>query len=346
MGKMRWEKWVSSSCGFDKESSLAIKGLAILLMIAHHLFAFSRPLTLALDYGENKQLYRFIGVSGKMCVVMFMFVAGYGTFVSLQGKSNLFGLLLKKVKAIYFEFWKISAFPIIGLLLLGLLNVGLFEFVANALCLSSSINGTWWFLQTYIIFLLLVPVSFMLVSVTKYAQLLILLVVVVIFPLLSKYAPDGYFRSSIHYAFYYFPAFYCGIFFAKHQIYNRVLSVFVKRSSQVLLFGVVLALAFAVRIVWGFNIATILIVAALCGFASLWRIRFFVLLGEYSMGMWLIHDFFIDPRYLSKWMILITDSPILIFLAIALISYFLAYVISRFWTSVDRVITGSALQKY
>jgi hypothetical protein len=125
-----------------------------------------------------------------------------------------------------------------------------------------------------------------------------------------------------------------------------VLSVFVKRSSQALLFGVVLALAFAVRIVWGFNIATILIVAALCGFASLWRIRFFVLLGEYSMGMWLIHDFFIDPRYLSKWMILITDSPILIFLAIALISYFLAYVISRFWTSVDRVITGSALQKY
>ena len=68
---------------FTKENTKQIKGIAILLMLAHHLFAFPDriPYDMSLQtsfYLSGMELTEIIGNFGTICVSLFMFLGGYG----------------------------------------------------------------------------------------------------------------------------------------------------------------------------------------------------------------------------------------------------------------------------
>lgn len=64
-----------------KHHSELIKGLAIILMIMHHVFRFPERVPQALPIHflvPSAPIEYQIGVFGKVCIVLFLFVSGYG----------------------------------------------------------------------------------------------------------------------------------------------------------------------------------------------------------------------------------------------------------------------------
>ncbi len=90
---------------FTREDTKVIKGLAVILMLIHHLWAF--PNRIAGDglvsylevFGQSS--IQYIGIFGKICVSIFLFLGGYGIYISC--KDNTLNVL-SKIKG--FEFAK------------------------------------------------------------------------------------------------------------------------------------------------------------------------------------------------------------------------------------------------
>lgn len=79
-----------------------LKGIAIILMLIHHLFAY--PIRISPDIPvyhivNSVDLEMYLGLFGKICVSMFLFLSGYG--FSLKKKSVVSLYLGKAEKFIY-----------------------------------------------------------------------------------------------------------------------------------------------------------------------------------------------------------------------------------------------------
>ena len=74
----------------SREDTQIIKGLAIVLMLMHHLWAFPDRIPVSLNYVftifEQSSIV-YIGMFGKICVSLFFFVGGYGTYLSSSEKN-------------------------------------------------------------------------------------------------------------------------------------------------------------------------------------------------------------------------------------------------------------------
>ena len=86
---------LKSKYSFDKNVSSQLKAFALVLMIMHHLwhqryFALFEPI----EYGH---LLPSIGMMGKICVGMFLFVSGYGLMASYCSAGNVFHIWGRRV---------------------------------------------------------------------------------------------------------------------------------------------------------------------------------------------------------------------------------------------------------
>lgn len=94
---------------FGRDDTKIIKGVAILLMLLHHLWAFPQRVFLNDGFTDTFSVfgeywYFYLGRFGKICVSMFLFLSGYGLMKSKQsGRFDLIG----KVKGLYLAYWKV-----------------------------------------------------------------------------------------------------------------------------------------------------------------------------------------------------------------------------------------------
>ena len=72
---------------FDKNVSSQLKAFALVLMIMHHLW--HRPYFALFEPIEYGHLLLSIGMMGKICVGMFLFVSGYGLMASYCAAGNV-----------------------------------------------------------------------------------------------------------------------------------------------------------------------------------------------------------------------------------------------------------------
>ena len=87
---------------FTKDDTKCMKGLAVLLMLAHHLWGFPDRLPSGLPMtsvtARGMEFAGFIGGYGKICVSLFMFLGGLGTYIWYeQKKSDWFA----KIRGLY-----------------------------------------------------------------------------------------------------------------------------------------------------------------------------------------------------------------------------------------------------
>lgn len=96
---------------FTKKESNVIKGIAIILMLMHHLWRFPDRLYYSgitdnfTIFGQSISLY--LGDFGKICVSLFFFISGYGLYTS-HTKNHL--ILLQKSKTFIWHFGKYFSF--------------------------------------------------------------------------------------------------------------------------------------------------------------------------------------------------------------------------------------------
>lgn len=147
-----------------------IKGIAICLMLCHHLFSYSL-------YVGNDPVANFLGVVGKVCVSIFLLLSGYGITKQyshlIESNDSRVGVfvtlkfILRRFLKFYFGYWLIFAISLpIGIYVFGIplssryetnsvilpFIVDLFGFMGH-----KSYNITWWFNRTILLLYLIFP---------------------------------------------------------------------------------------------------------------------------------------------------------------------------------------------
>jgi len=159
---------------FTKENTKQIKGIAILLMMAHHLFVFPErmPYDTAIQtpfFLSGMELTELIGGFGKICVSIYMFMGGYGLlkrYASCVERDVECNRLGSDVIKLYKAYWKVFLL-FVPIAFLFFSNQGQYcedavicsryadwrikTFVENFFGLSRTFNSEWWFFKSYLL---------------------------------------------------------------------------------------------------------------------------------------------------------------------------------------------------
>lgn len=258
---------------FSKDDTLAVKGIAILIMMQHHCF---RNASLFTNYDVS--FYPFsesliVPISNffKICVGMFVFLSAYGLTVSLKKYDSQYNLNSKqytdylntRLVKLMWGYWFVFILSQILTIFIapehtmryfenGMFR-GAFNVFVDFLGLSNlfgtvSLNNTWWYMTLAVFIVLVVP--FIAKALKKYNILFVSLVCLFL-PRIINLTKDfrvGELANSYRWVF----AILLGIIFAKYNLFPK-LKDFMITNNKVL--SKIIKLVIATAILVGFYMA-------------------------------------------------------------------------------------------
>lgn len=290
---------------FDKNKSKYIKGFAIVLMLIHHLFAFNSRIEnvnyISILSIRGQTIENYIGIFAKICVPIYLFVSGYGLYYCYKEKVE-YKSILKRALNILKIYWIIMIlFLIIGIMI-GKREFNFIEFVQNVLTISSSYNGEWWFLNTYIILLILFPFIKKFVDKVSAKNILFISIGILGMEIVAGKLLSYNTISSILIlklllnAISSQSSFILGCIFCKLNIFGYISyrfknSIFENSIIQILVMFLCIALRGKSYIVDFIMIPIFIYSISIC-IEKLKLDNIFKFLGEHSTNIWLTHSFF------------------------------------------------------
>ena len=328
---------------FDKYNSQAMKGIAILLMMFHHMYLEKsrfEPYNVSFaPFTADKIMY--IARTFKICVPIYAFITGYGLYLSYKNNTSTpvrwTGKRLMKTMSGFWIIWLFSVafflvwngYTITRYCRSGNKAVDLAGVVIDFLGLSKllgtpTLNGTWWYMSAAIIFIICVPL-FM----KQEENLILILVAVAALPRVLSLNVMG--RSGI-YAF--LPALLMGMCVSKYDLFNRWFQVWNHGGKKIIKFLLEFLLVFILykayrflplksysELHWG--IYPVVFIAACCEFIVVipgirQTLHF---LGKHSMNIFLLHTFVRQRSfvYIGGHFILNTMILLLVTLAVSIV---------------------------
>lgn len=149
---------------FSKRDTKVMKGIAVILMLYHHLFAFADRIPDGSSYVSllslsGKPAAFWIGDFGKLCVMLFVFLGGYGTYLSSRSVESLSAFVADRVKHLYIVYWEVFFLFIPVCMYFNVSRVvkDIRVFVGNFSGMNITYNGEWWFFTPYILLMVLFP---------------------------------------------------------------------------------------------------------------------------------------------------------------------------------------------
>ena len=281
----------------DKDKSLQLKGVAILMMLFLHLFNTLERVgecTTYINFLNGKPLVYAVARVCGLCVPIYLFISGYGLTKSKNLDTTA---LFRRLRRVYSHYWLVFAIFIpLGCIVVPSVYPGnVLECVLNFFSVSVSYNGEWWFLLPYALLLFLARWLVPLVrrcSSWQNALVFALLYGLSVFAMNTKGEWDDnlLWLRTLHLLLV-FPAFYAGAYCASH-LPEKCWTV----GSQKWPLGWLALLVF-VRCFIGASIVNVLFcIPCILFFAQLHVpsslqafLRFF---GHYSTFMWLTHTFY------------------------------------------------------
>ena len=318
---------MGSKTYFDRNDTKVIKGVAVLLMLLHHLWGF--PDRIALEGGFTSRIavfgepiYLYLADFAKICVSMFMFLGGYGICKSWQsGKLDL----TKKLKELYIMYWKIFlVFVPIGFIFFDnqkqycadasvcskFSQFSIRVLLTDFLGIGHKYNAEWWFLFSYIIATLTFPLIVRFfekksVAVNIFWIIVFSLLMTNVFPVIGDLEIFGFLNKNLLYKTLfcqkspYITCFWMGILMAKENLLEKMHDV-LKRNKlfnpffDVLTFVVITFLinTYSSNILDFLYVPVLVIVFLdlLSYIPLVYKGLCFV--GRNSTNMWLCHSFF------------------------------------------------------
>jgi len=317
---------------FTRKHTQIAKGVAVTLMMIHHLFAFPERIEnvsyISLLHFGNFGLYKytsiefFLGDFASICVAMYLFLSGYGLCKSMLSKEKFtIKDSIKKMMKFLTNYWVIFIiFVPIGLIWFRGDNgyhLNIVEFMANLFTLSSSYNSEWWFVRLYIELLLIFPLvkrilkggiaSTLTMTLGLYMLSIIMEVIVMKLPLLF-FLKENFIYHDIMNILFWQVTFCMGYIIAKFNLFNYINKQLKIRGLDKNVFYITLILAIicfrikfsAICISIGKGNASYIdfILAPIFIFVCtnlIYRIKgscIFLILGKHSTNIWLTHTFF------------------------------------------------------
>lgn len=300
---------------FDVNTSFVVKGVAILMMLFHHLFRNG------LDICERFEIVYFpfpeknirnIASVFKICVAIFTFVSGYGLFLDYNKNSiTSERWILKRLIKLLSGFWVIVIFSWIicqfldGRFLSCYFYDGFikgFAYIVIEFFGISQVFGTpkfvteWWYMSAAVTFILLIPLIYYAKS-----KIYLLLLYIIIFP---RILGIGYQGGMGIYSFVFVFVFVLGAFCAKYDIVNRFITFgsekkYIKFATECLLIllGYKFYRKILIDVLWEyhFGVYPLMIIFFVIEFiADIPKIReILIFLGKHSANIYLIHTIFL-----------------------------------------------------
>lgn len=343
--------------GLTKKDSLALKGIGILTMIFHHLYcSVSRFENYTINFSPfTQEQVVNLSLYFKLCVSIFAFITGFGLVKSISktelNRKSVASWNINRLIKTMSGFWIIYIIAFIttmiidrypleiyfkGSALKGLLFM-LIDFLGLAnLFGTSTLCGTWWYMSAAIIFILAVPLIYLLSKKIGYLPILVLIIA------LPRLMNVGYPGTINTYTF--MPIIVLGMMCSEYNVFENISKVINKNPIYYIAFVIFLLLIIlaSIRLLYVYkydkawdiqlNIIPVFFIM-LCRYTVL-RIpglnNILEFIGKHSMTMFLTHTFirynyFTDFIYMQKHFMI---SYILLFV-MALI---LALVIDTFLT--------------
>lgn len=163
---------------FNRQQSAQIKGVAVVMLILHHLFLFpsANPWFTSIVGNSWGGIEFFLSSVGKLCISLFFFVSGYGIWHSSCDDNSLWRSTFRRLRHIYTVY---GVTVLVTVLILYVWSGALplhswWDAVYTFLGIDVSLNGSWWFFIIYVELLVLTPPAVAFIQ--KYSwQLLLLL---------------------------------------------------------------------------------------------------------------------------------------------------------------------------
>ena len=325
--------------------TIAMKAIAILCMLAHHLWTFPEriaggPLQSLLTV-SNLPLTVHFGVFAKICVSIFFFLGGYGLYKKYFGKRYN---IAERLKKLYFAYWKVFViFVPIGFIFFSnqtaycqdadvysaFSQFSVKEILLNFFGLISTYNKEWWFLINYAVLLVLFPL--IRISVNRLSALDNVFIIIVLSIALTRF----------HYAIPHAACFWMGAVVARNGLFDK-LSDFLKAKKLLNpIFDTIIwiAVIFFRRYNNGFYFDIFfvpLLTIASIDFVN--RIAIFkrslFALGKQSTNMWLTHTFFCYYFGVTAKIVAAPRYAIPAFIILLAMSYAASVLVEKFWKKV------------
>ena len=351
---------------FTKEDTKIMKGAALCLMLYHHLFAYPDKIREGIRFVSlcsfgGTTLSTYIGQFGRICMPMFLFLSGYGTYLSSKKSENVRAMSFQRIKGLYKQVWQVFFLSLpVSLWLNRVKGAALIkEAVLNGLTLACSFNEEWWFILPFAVLLVLFPVIKRCLdrqNANLYTDFLFVLLYSAFYNyivpgIFSAFPLAGFERSAVWHrmneALSIFPAFFLGCVFAKYGILDRVKSDCAGKPGWCVLSLVCIGALFYLHLYnymcYDFINCAVLILCltVLTPLRILrWPFRFLSKLSEESTFMWLTHTFF--SSYWCQKLVFAPRYSLLIFAFLVALSYAAAKFIRFFWKTASRLVKKEA----
>lgn len=299
---------------FSIKHTQIAKGIAILLMIYHHLFIFAERIHCqylsvlnVFLLGEGVDAQTIFAKFGKICVCIFVFVSGIGLYYSnLKNQSNIVSQYKSMLfRALHFltNFWIIFLIFIPIGVLMGVYELNIGNIIAAFFGMNTATyNMEWWFVKCYLVLLFIFPCFNYLLSKQKTYKKLIVLFICLSIYILGKIIIK-FFGSNIFFDNYFLYlenfivlfVFFIGMICAKYNVYGKLINFFNNKINIKFVSVITLVISIVIRIVFSmksdfivvpifvFSITTLLYNTSIS--------KFFILMGKHSTNMWLTHTF-------------------------------------------------------
>ena len=226
------------------EKSILIKGIAIILLMWHHLFACGNYDGWISAIGG---IVFIVGESGLICLALFLFCSGYGLYRSYICKPAVRkNYIAQKAVSTLIPYWIIMLLTIAVLLILGKFDpryipVNILAWVhSEVLYVDFS-----WYIKLYLLLLLTIPLIRLIEKRWKKNPVIDILIYIVfpfaVYFIFKDYCNEESFTglipsiiSSVLFLLSWFPMFASGFLFAKYDIYSKILR-YSKRFHRILI---------------------------------------------------------------------------------------------------------------
>lgn len=204
---------------FSKETTLVIKGIALLMMFFHHFLTF--PSWWGDDFNNQ-----FLNIHSsilcqptKFCVSIFCFITGYTYFYS----NKTFCYSIKKIFNLILSYWIIFLFFALSAHLINGYDYNFIDVIEEMFALYRPTMRFCWYVYYYILLMLLLPLFSRLFSLCKS---LIVEIFITIFPyiffIISENITNAILFEIIALVGIYLPVALVGYFVASHGVYSRI----------------------------------------------------------------------------------------------------------------------------
>lgn len=315
---------------FTKEHTMQMKGIAIIILLFHHCFLNAQrwatvpyeKLATTKGWGYypisfapfSSHTIQYLASFSKICVAMFVFMTGYGMWVSYESqkkKTTMSNYIKKRMVTLMTGFLIIFVVTEILAIPTGrFIEVYGHDFrsvvymIIDALGLAKLLGTplfclTWWYMSLAIVLIMIFPFVHSIME--KYQW------VVVVASIIVPRA-CGFGQSTD--LFRYLLAYTLGMYFAQHDLLARIKEKFMKQNvAGKLLFLIVSLIGLAVIIkcrqnAWigwkyldfwdGFAAMYMIVISYIYILNGKWIVKGLGFLGKHSMNIFLIHSFYRD----------------------------------------------------